>query len=177
MCGSRIVYAFVACSRRQAGKYRGWAMDWKTMAWTAVLCGQLVAAPAGVAAAQTLDEDEARIEQIMHAPVAEPAPAIASTAPVDDSVKETPVVAAVVAPAQTANDEWLAPTQHDEGMAFAELAKSIGRRVSITTTQSREHVGVITSADSKQVTLQVTRKGGSAAYTLLREQIEHIESR
>jgi len=130
-------------------------------------------------AAQTLDEDEARIEELMNArpsaPPAPPAPAV--SAKVDDSINETPIAAAVVAPAQSADDEWLAPKEQENRMEFVDLAHSIGARVSIVTTNEREHHGVVTSADAKQVTLEVRRKGGNASYVLKKEQILKIESR
>ncbi len=129
--------------------------------------------------AQTLDEDEARIEELMNAPatVRSVAPAPAASATVDDSINETPIAAAVVAPAQSADDEWLAPKQNENAMEFADLAHSIGARVSIVTTNEREHHGVVTSADAKQVTIEVRRKGGNASYVLKKEQILKIESR
>lgn len=141
----------------------------------------LVALLAGVLAldvvAQTLDEDEARIEELMNArPTAQPA-APAASATVDDSINETPIAAAVVAPAQSAEDEWLAPKRQENTMEFADLVHSIGARVSIVTTNEREHHGVVTSADAKQVTLEVRRKGGNASYVLKKEQILKIESR
>jgi hypothetical protein len=130
-------------------------------------------------AAQTLDEDEARIEELMNArPTAQsPAPARAVSAEVDDSISETPIAAAVVAPPPSAQDEWLAPKSQENRMEFADLAHSIVERVSIVTTNEREHHGVITAADAKQVTLEVRRKGGNASYVLKKEQILKIESR
>jgi len=130
-------------------------------------------------AAQTLDEDEARIEELMNArPSAQPAtPAPAVSAKFDDSINETPIAAAVVAPAQSADDEWLAPKEQENRMEFVDLPHSIGARVSIVTTNEREHLGVVTSADAKQVTLEVRRKGGNASYVLKKEQILKIESR
>jgi len=129
--------------------------------------------------AQTLDEDEARIEELMNAPptVRSVAPAPAASATVDESINETPIAAAVVAPAQSADDEWLAPKRNENAMEFADLAHSIGARVSIVTTNEREHHGVVTSADAKQVTIEVRRKGGNASYVLKKEQILKIESR
>jgi hypothetical protein len=153
----------------------------KVPVWKHALCGIVLAGLAGGVAAQTLDEDEARIEELMRAPhaAAPAAPAAVAIAPAsDNSALETPVVAAVVAPAPTANDEWLAaPQQPDESLPFAELAKNIGKRVSITTSNEREHNGIITSADAKQVTLQVKRAGGNASYTLRRDQVVRVESR
>lgn len=126
------------------------------------------------AVAQTLDEDEVRIEQLM---AARPAAPTSPVAPVDDSVNETPIAAAVVAPPTGADDEWLAPRQSENRMEFADLAHSIGARVSIVTSNEREHLGVVTAADAKQVTLEVRRKGGNASYVLKKEQILKIESR
>jgi hypothetical protein len=104
-------------------------------------------------------------------------PAQATSAKVDDSINETPIAAAVVAPAQSAQDEWLAPKQQENHMEFADLAHNIGARVSIVTSNEREHHGVVMSADAKQVTIEVRRKGGNASYVLKKEQILKIESR
>lgn len=129
------------------------------------------------ATAQTLDEDEARIEELMNARPAVQAPAPAAAAKFDDSINETPIAAAVVAPPPSADDEWLAPKLQENAMEFVDLAHNIGARVSIVTTNEREHHGVVTAADAKQVTLEVRRKGGNASYVLKKEQILKIESR
>jgi len=135
------------------------------------------AALACAAVAQTLDEDEARIEELMNAQPAAPPPPVARAAAADDSVNETPIAAAVVAPPTSADDEWLAPKQSENRMEFADLAHSIGARVSILTSNEREHNGVVMAADAKQVTIEVRRKGGNASYVLKKEQVLRIESR
>jgi hypothetical protein len=135
---------------------------------------------AGSARAQTLEQDEARIEELMAAGTgasAQAAPAAATSPAYDDSVKETPVVAAVVAPAPSANDEWLAAPTQDDSIPFAELRYHVGQRVLITTSNEREHNGIVTSADARQVTMEIRRKGGLATYVLKKEQILRIEPR
>ncbi|TCO42995.1 hypothetical protein [Dokdonella fugitiva] len=139
-----------------------------------------LACAAGGACAQTLDEDEARIEQLMAARPVEPPVAAPPPAPkpaYDDSVKETPVVAAVVAPPPGANDEWLAAPAQDDSIPFDELRYHVGERVLVTTTNEREHNGIITSADAREVTMEIRRKGGLATYVLKKEQILRIEPR
>jgi hypothetical protein len=140
-----------------------------------------LALAAGGARAQTLEQDEARIEELMAAGTGassqQAAPAGAATPAYDDSVKETPVVAAVVAPAPSANDEWLAAPTQDDSIPFAELRYHVGQRVLITTSNEREHNGIVTSADARQVTMEIRRKGGIATYVLKKEQILRIEPR
>ncbi len=134
----------------------------------------------GLAAAQTPAEDEARIEDLMNtSEVLASAQASASRAPstVDDSINETPIVAAVVAPTPDANSSWLAAPQQDAGLEFSALPKLIGQRVAVVMLQGKERVGTIVSADAKQVTLRITRKGGSASYAIPREKIERVEAR
>jgi len=135
---------------------------------------------AGVAAAQTPEEDEARIEVLMsrsevlasaQAPDA-PAPAV-----VDESIDETPIVAEVVAPAPDPNAAWLALPQQDAGLEFSSLPRLVGQRVAVVMEQGKERVGTIVAADAKQVTLRVTRKGGSASYAIPREKIVRVEGR
>ncbi len=140
-----------------------------------------LALAAGDAWAQTLEQDEARIEELMAAGAGaspqQAASAGAAAPTYDDSVKETPVVAAVVAPAPTANDEWLAASTQDDSIPFAELRYHVGQRVLITTSNEREHNGIVTSADARQVTMEIRRKGGLATYVLKKEQILRIEPR
>jgi len=177
-----IVYALRACSRRRHGPThtaRGGAMggwDGKRAVFAVAL-----ALAAGGARAQTLEQDEARIEELMAAGTGassqQAAPAGAATPAYDDSVKETPVVAAVVAPAPSANDEWLAAPTQDDSIPFAELRYHVGQRVLITTSNEREHNGIVTSADARQVTMEIRRKGGIATYVLKKEQILRIEPR
>lgn len=138
-----------------------------------------LACAGGAAVAQTLEQDEARIEELMAAGPAAAAPDAGKPAPAyDDSVKETPVVAAVVAPRPSADDEWLAaPNQDGNAIPFDELRYHIGERVAITTANEREHNGVVVSADARQVTMEIRRKGGAATYVLKKEQVLHIQSR
>lgn len=141
----------------------------------------VLALAAGGATAQTLEQDEARIEELMAARPDATSPGVpAASAPTpayDDSVKETPIAAAVVAPAPTANDDWLAAPTQDEGIPFAELRYHVGQRMLITTSNEREHNGIVTSADARQVTMEIRRKGGLATYVLKKEQILRIEPR
>lgn len=141
----------------------------------AVSC--LLLSAAAIVAAQSLDEDEARIEVLVAAPVAHE-PASAPAAPhADDSVNETPIVAAVVAPTPNENDSWLAAPQTDAGLEYSALPRLVGQRVAVVMKQGNERVGTIVSADAKQVTLRITRKGGSASYAIPREKIERVEGR
>ncbi|HEU4663172.1 MAG TPA: hypothetical protein VFS55_04005 [Dokdonella sp.] len=152
---------------------------WGRQRWVFVLVLAGAVAGAGAAGAQTLEQDEARIEELMAAGPAQAPAATSAPAPAyDDSVNETPVVAAVVAPRPSANDEWLAaPSQDSNAIPFDELRYHVGERVAITTANEREHNGIVTSADARQVTVEIRRKGGVATYVLKKEQILHIESR
>jgi hypothetical protein len=144
----------------------------------AIVAVSLAGAAIGGAFAQTLEQDEARIEELMAAKPAEASPAAAAPARgYDDSVNETPVVAAVVAPAPSADDDWLAAPARNNDIPFAEMRYHVGERVVITTSNEREHNGIVTSADGRQVTMEIRRKGGIATYVLKKEQILHIESR
>lgn len=131
------------------------------------------------ASAQTTEDDEARIETLMASPMAHAsASAAASAVPtVDDSINETPIAAAVVAPAPSENDSWLAAPQKDAGLEFSALPKLAGQRVAVIMAQDKERVGTIVSADAKQVTLKITRKGGSASYAIPRDKILRVEAR
>lgn len=131
--------------------------------------------------AQTLEDDEAHIAELIRAelarvPLADPATAIdpASTGP-------APVIAEVIAPAPSAPpepEEWLAPqSSQDQGMPFADLANFLGRRVTIVSTGERVHRGIVSSANAREVTLRVRRSGGNASYTLKRQQVVRIEPR
>ena len=132
------------------------------------------------AQAGTLQEDEARIEALLRAERATTTPA-AKTAPDGAAVvaSTTPVIAEVVATMAkpSATDEWLAPAVEQAGLPFGELAHYVGQRVRITTTGEREHRGTVTSANARQVTLQVYRAGGNATYTLRREQVQRVDLR
>ena len=131
------------------------------------------------AVAQTPAEDEARIEVLMNpsAVLASARAPVHAPATVDDSINETPIVAAVVAPALDANDSWLAAPQQEAGLEFSALPKLVGQRVAVIMSQGKERVGTIVAADAKQVTLRITRKGGSASYAIPREKIERVEGR
>lgn len=131
------------------------------------------------ALAQTPEEDEARIEALMGSPIAHVSAGVAAAVvpKVDDSINETPIAAAVVAPAPSENDSWLAAPQQDEGLEFSALPKLAGQRVAVIMAQDKERVGTIVTADAKQVTLKITRKGGSASYSIPREKILRVEAR
>jgi hypothetical protein len=131
------------------------------------------------ACAATLEEDEARIEAMIRAEragmatkPAVPLPLVAAQAPVP-----VPVAASVVAPPPTPHDDWLAAPPRTAGTPFAELANRVGQRVAITTAGERVHRGVVGSADARQVTLRVKRPGGTATYTLTRNQVLRVDVR
>ncbi|NCT66883.1 MAG: hypothetical protein GXC76_04460 [Rhodanobacteraceae bacterium] len=139
---------------------------------------------AGLQAA-TLDEDEARIAELMRAELARPAPVQGSVATPGQAAtaaaaEAAPVVAEVVAPPPpppSAHDDWLVPATRDAGLPFDDLAHRIGRRVTIVTTGERVHRGTVQEADARRVVLVVRRPGGDATYTLRREQVVRIERR
>lgn len=145
------------------------------------MAGLLLACGAVSAAAASLEEDEARIEALIRAERATAAarPIRVQAAPDTDTVPEpsVPVAAMVMAPAASPHDDWLARSPHEDGLPLSELAQHIGQRVSITTSNDRVHRGVLGSADEKQVTLSVKKPGGSAIYTLARNQIVRVDLR
>jgi hypothetical protein len=130
--------------------------------------------------AGTLQEDEARIEELLRA---ERAAIVPVTTQVSGSAlaaaSTTPVIAEVVATVAkpSATDEWLAPAVEQAGLPFGELTHYVGQRVRITTTGEREHLGTVASANARQVTLQVRRAGGNATYTLRRDQVQRVDLR
>lgn len=142
--------------------------------WAAcLLAGGLLAS--GELHAGTLEEDEARIAELMRAELAKPVQGATRAA---EAGEAAPVVAEVVAPAPpppSPNDDWLVPTVRDAGLPFDDLAHRIGRRVTIVTAGERVHRGTIKQADARQVVLSVRRPGGDATYVLRREQVVRIE--
>lgn len=60
---------------------------------------------------------------------------------------------------------------------FEDLPRQIGSRVRVLTRGHRTHLGVVRSADAKQLTLSINQRGGSATYVLPREQVERIDPR
>ena len=130
------------------------------------------------AQAGTLQEDEARIEELLRAERALTDSSATSGSTLAAS-SSTPVIAEVVATVAkpSANDEWLAPAVEQAGLPFGELTHYVGQRVRIMTTGEREHRGTVTSANARQVTLQVRRAGGNATYTLRREQVQRVDLR
>jgi hypothetical protein len=60
---------------------------------------------------------------------------------------------------------------------FEDLPRQIGSRVRVLTRGHRTHLGVVRSADAKQLTLSVNQRGGNATYVLPREQVERIDPR
>lgn len=148
----------------------GGAMILRTMAGVTLAC------VAAWARAATLEEDEARIEALIRAERAE------RVATADKSMRlatevPAPVAASVVAPTPMPNDEWLVSPTRRAGLPFAELVHHVGARVSITTAGERVHRGVVGSADARQVTLRVKRRGGNATYTLIRKQVLRVDLR
>ncbi len=122
--------------------------------------------------AGTLEEDEARLDALLAAKRA-----AAAAAP-------APVVASVTAPTAAHEDadnphaDWLAPApERALGVAFVDLVQYVGSKVTIVTAGERIHRGVVTSANARQVSLQVHRRGGNATYTLRREQVVRIDAR
>lgn len=136
---------------------------------------------AGGVHAVTPEEDEARIEVLVRAEHEAAAQRAQEAATADTSSPDAVPVAAVVkayAPSVAGgNDDWLAERSAEAGAPFAELAQHIGDRVSIVTRGDRRHSGVIRSANARQVTLGVRRRGGDATYTLRRDQVLRIEFR
>lgn len=137
-------------------------------------CGLLFASRGS---AVTPEEDEARIEVLVKAEREAAQPAAAPPANADAAA--VPVVAVVTANAPTArggNDDWLASAEpQGTGVAFADLAQHIGRRVSVATRGEHTHRGIVSSADARQLTLRVRRSGGNATYTLRRDQVVRID--
>jgi hypothetical protein len=138
---------------------------------------------AGASQAATLDQDEARIEALIHAEQAAKAPAVATTGtPVlASAVAPAPVVAQAIAPSpdKLTNDDWLAtPATPDSRLRFEDIAQHVGGKVTVVTVSDRVHKGVITAADKRGLTLLVPHHGagGGATYTLRREQIARIDA-
>ncbi|WP_300616309.1 hypothetical protein [Dokdonella sp.] len=149
--------------------------------------GLALALSAVSATAATLEEDEARIDALIRAERAARAHGAAprgvagtqAAGTQRDDVQaepDVPVAAAVVAPPATPHDDWLAVPDRGAGLSFAELAGHVGERVTIVTSNDRVHRGVINSADERQVTLRVSRRGGNATYTLSRAQVLRVDA-
>lgn len=100
----------------------------------------------------------------------------AATAPAPSTVPDefTPVIAAAVPPEASVSDDWLVSHPEREGLSFADLSGYVGRRVLIKTTGEREHRGTVLAVDAKEVTLSQRRAGGSATYTIKREQVARV---
>ena len=131
---------------------------------------------ASTAMAATLDEDEARIEALVQAEH------VAAAQKEAARVAAVPVVAEVVAKPisehdATSNADWLAPQVSGPGLQFEDMPHYVGSSLSIVTAGDRVHHGTLVAANPKQITLQVRQPGGSASYTLRREQIVRIDSR
>lgn len=144
-------------------------------------CGLLVTT--GIHAG-TEDEDEVRIgaqieARLAAAPVAAPGVAVTMALAQPPAPEPAPVIAEVIAPRLPDNHEdWLAPSPpQNDGVPFAELAGWIGRKVAILTVGERVHRGTVTAVSAREVTLQVRRTGGTATYTLRREQVLRIDTR
>ena len=134
----------------------------RTWRWMAVALVGLVTASAMAA---TLDEDEARLEARLRAQRAAEAA----------KANSVPVLAAAIAPPPSPNDEWLAPPSMPATLAYDELARHVGERLTVVTRGERVHRGTLTAAGARSLTLVVQRRGGAASYTLRREQVVRIE--
>jgi hypothetical protein len=131
------------------------------------------------AVALPIDEDEARIEVLIrseHAVQAE----IRVQAEAQVNAPPAPVAAKAIAPpvSELSDDDWLAKAAtQDVKLTFDELARHIGRRVTVVTTGERVHRGTIVAVSGRVLTLRVAQAGGGAVYTLKREQIARIYPR
>ncbi|MCK9537655.1 MAG: hypothetical protein M0Q70_00820 [Dokdonella sp.] len=125
---------------------------------------------------------EARVAAQMRAALDEgPQVPAARSAPGQELPWETRIMAEVVPPpaptVQEADGAGAVTTAPEDGVPFDALARLVGHRVTIVTRGARTHKGVVASANGKQVQLQVRRAGGTATYTLLRDQVMRIETR
>ena len=134
--------------------------------------------------AGTQEDDEAQVAALIRAQLAVAplaAPGAAVTMALAPAQSPAPVIAEVIAPQPVeppSDDEWRAPTpSQDEGLSFAELAQYVGRPVTIVSGGGRVHRGTVSAANAREVTLRVRRAGGSATYTLQRNQILRIDPR
>ena len=97
------------------------------------------------------------------------------------AVAKSPVMVEVVAPDPPPPDAVdasgaVAP-QASAGIPFADLVRLVGQRITVVTRGERVHRGVVAAADARAVTLEVRRAGGTATYTLRREQVARIDPR
>lgn len=123
----------------------------------------------------TPQEDEVRIEELMLAEsiAARRTHADAAAASADADV---PVIAAVAPPAPSTEAGWLAtPRVESDTLSFDDLRERIGKRVTITTVNERQHRGTVVAVDAREVQLSVRRAGGAATYAVTRDQIQRIE--
>lgn len=90
-----------------------------------------------------------------------------------------PVMATVTAPKEMPRHaDWLVPEEDaGPGLSFQELPGHLGRPVTVLTRGKRLHRGTLLEVSGKQLTLRVRQAGGSAVYTLPRNQVLRIESR
>jgi len=131
-------------------------------------------------AGQVMDVDEERISVQMRAELeASPAPGAGAVShPLRDAPPaEAPVMVEVVAPAPPSVDGSGVTRAASQGLSFADLERFVGRPVTVTTTGERVHRGKVLAASAREVQLQVRRAGGTATYTLRREQVARIDPR
>ncbi|MBN8726694.1 MAG: hypothetical protein J0H15_03190 [Xanthomonadales bacterium] len=151
------------------------------------LAGGLLAALFCLAAeaGQAASGDEERVAAQMQAELAgaptAPAGAAVTRGLQDRPAAESPVMVEVVAPEppppHAADGSGAVPSAAAEGVPFADLARLVGHRVTLVTTGERVHRGVVAAASAREVTLEVRRAGGTATYTLRREQVARIDPR
>ncbi|MEO7325108.1 MAG: hypothetical protein ABIW82_09805 [Dokdonella sp.] len=108
-----------------------------------------------------------------------PAPSSAPVAPsttIATVTLQPPPTPPTEAEIDAANGVARDPAKDIEGsIRFDDLPHQIGARIRVLTRGQRLHNGVVRSADSKQVTISVNQRGGSATYILPREQIQRID--
>jgi len=134
------------------------------------------------AAADTPDEDEARIEVLIRAekaglaavpaaaaPTPPDAVAVAAPAPVPAPVSTTSPVAADPAPAAT--------TPVAAGVPYASLKDHVGEKVRVVLKSGTEHFAQLESVDARQITLAVPSFEYTAQFSVPREQIARVELR
>lgn len=132
-----------------------------------------------IARAAPIDEDETRIEALLHSEQAVHAQ-IRAQAEAQVNAPPAPVAAKAIAPPVSAlnDDDWLAKTARQDGqLTFDDLTQNIGRRITVTTDGHRVHRGSVVAANGRILTLRVSQAGGGAIYTLKREQIVRIDPR
>jgi hypothetical protein len=143
------------------------------------LCGGADRAGAGQQQATADPPMSAAVFEDVPSPMSVPTPL-----PVPVPAAATPTIATVTlqppaVPETPVEDETGAVSDPAKDIAgsirFDDLPNQVGARVRVLTRGQRLHRGVVLSADSKQVTLTVSQRGGSATYILPREQIERID--